>query len=215
MPEPEHVSEVAPGASIEGTEAQTGRSGVWPVRTLRRHPGTSVLALGALVALAGGAFLGAWRSRCLFRCRVPTPFSSTPQPTPTVSRPSPRFRGRRRRHQRRPQLRHRARRLGHRLAHQRRVPLIPAQLRAPRTVRRARRLRAGRRRRGQGRTARAPADRRRRPELPQARLPVVAGQSRVRRRSRRRLPRPLVAFRIPVGWAARCPASSGQIFGSG
>jgi hypothetical protein len=71
MPEREHVWELAPGeeslrvgagtgASTEEAAGPTGRSGVWPVRTIRRHPGTSVLAAGALVALAGGAVLGGW-----------------------------------------------------------------------------------------------------------------------------------------------------------
>src|SRR5258708_4204296 len=51
MPEPEHFEEAA---------AQRGRSRLGPVRMVRRHPGTSVLAAGALAALAGGAVLGGW-----------------------------------------------------------------------------------------------------------------------------------------------------------
>ena len=49
---------VTPGADSTEPARPTRRLGLWPVRTVRRHPGTSVLAAGALLALGGGAILG-------------------------------------------------------------------------------------------------------------------------------------------------------------
>jgi hypothetical protein len=57
---PEAPADGGPGASIEEAGRRTGRSGVRPVQVIKRHPGTTVLAAGALVALAGGAVLGGW-----------------------------------------------------------------------------------------------------------------------------------------------------------
>lgn len=58
--DPVPASGAGPGASIEDAARPTGRSGVRPVQVAKRHPGTTVLAAGALVALAGGAVLGGW-----------------------------------------------------------------------------------------------------------------------------------------------------------
>jgi hypothetical protein len=49
-----------PGASIEEAARRTGPPGVRPIQVVKRHPGTTVLAAGAVVALAGGAVLGGW-----------------------------------------------------------------------------------------------------------------------------------------------------------
>jgi hypothetical protein len=54
------VEDDGPGASIEEAARRTERSGVRPIQVVKRHPGTTVLAAGALVALAGGAVLGGW-----------------------------------------------------------------------------------------------------------------------------------------------------------
>ena len=56
----EAVADATPGASVDEVSRRTGRSGVWLVRAIKRHRGTSVLAAGAVVALAGGAVLGGW-----------------------------------------------------------------------------------------------------------------------------------------------------------
>ena len=58
--DPASAVDGGPGASIEEAARRTARPGVRPVEVIKRHPGTTVLAAGALVALAGGAVLGGW-----------------------------------------------------------------------------------------------------------------------------------------------------------